>query len=97
MWFATQGMEITLEVHEDKEGTDKYAERLPWLYLEMRDPLLNFVGYVHHSFQVSIPNRPGQQLRVCRCRSRTQQRLGGERERRCVCGGGGGRYTSVCR
>lgn len=52
-----QGIDITIEVHEVKEPFDTYAGRLPYLYLEMRDPLLAFVSSVHHSIQVQRDNR----------------------------------------
>lgn len=54
VWFATQGMELTLEVHEDKEPDNSLKARLPYLYLEMRDPLLEYTKSVHHSLKGSV-------------------------------------------
>eukprot|EP00873_Tetraselmis_striata_P002266 jgi/Tetstr1/422530/TSEL_013340.t1 len=54
VWYATQGTELTIEVHEDKEPDAWYRKRLPWLYLEMRDPLLHYARSVHHSFKGTV-------------------------------------------
>jgi hypothetical protein len=52
-------LEITVEVHEMKERSDRLAARLPFLYLESRDALLEYVKQVHLSLKVrTCPSPP---------------------------------------
>ena len=65
VWFATQGTDITIEMHEDKESDNRLRRRLLFLYLEMRNPLLAFAASVHHSIQGTVISQTsGNRLRA---------------------------------
>lgn len=53
MWFSADSIALTLEVHDDKDPEGALRHRLPYLYLETRDPLLSFVASAHHAVKVS--------------------------------------------
>lgn len=51
IWYSTNTISLTVEVHQEKEPRDEFKRRQPYLYWEMRDPLLNFATSAHHSIK----------------------------------------------